>query len=86
MTTQWKNGAPFQKHNEYIRQFRLAHAIIAWSNKPKCEELTRLSNMPCLQVSYNVIETGGARLISNARNLPALSIIPKMATYKITLN
>ncbi len=76
----------FEEHNEYMREFRKAHAAVVWGNKPKCDELARLDSMIPLRGSHPIMETGGARFHNSTTDLSALVPVLKVASYKLSPN
>ncbi len=81
------NGrSSFQEHNEYMSRFRRAHANVAWTNKPKRDELARLDSMRPLQVPHPIMETGGSALPNGTADWSALVPSLKVARYKLSHN
>jgi len=87
MTMEWHNNrVSFPEHNEYMREFRRAHAKVAWANKPKQDELARLDTMLPLPVTHPIMETGGSRFLDSLTDWSALVPILKVAQYKLLQN
>jgi len=87
MTMEWNHSrVSYAEHNEYMKRFRMAHADIAWSNKPKCDELARLDSMRPLKVTYPMIETGGLRFHSGTTDWSTLVPVFRVASYKLSSN
>ena len=81
------NGrSSFQEHDEYMSRFRRAHTKVAWTNKPKRDELARLDSMLPLPVSRTMMETGGSRFPNGTVDWLALVSVLKVAQYKISHN
>lgn len=76
----------FEEHNEYMRWFRQAHAEVAWSNRPKADELARLESMLPLRVNRATVDTGGSRFCHDAVDWSALVPLWKVASYKLSSN
>jgi len=87
MTMEWNDSrVSYAEHNESMKRFRKAHANIAWSNQPKCNELARLDSMLPLEVTYPLIETGGSRFHSGTTNWSTLVPVFRVASYKLSSN
>ena len=87
MTIEWNyNRVSYAEHNEYMKRFRRAHANVAWSNKPECNELTRLDSMQPLKVTHPMIGTGDSRFHSGTTNWSTLVPAFKVASYKLSPN
>jgi len=87
MKIEWNDsGVSYAEHNEYMKRFRKAHANVAWSNKPKCDELVRLNSMQHLKVTHPMIETAGSRFHSGTINWSTLVPALKIASYKLSPN
>ena len=85
MTMEWNsNKASFQEHDEYMRRFRRAHANVAWSNKPRRDELVCLDSMRLWQVPHPVVETGGSKSMSGTMDWPNLVPVLNVAQYKLS--
>jgi len=81
------NGrSSFQEHDEHMSRFRRAHANVAWTDKPKRDELARLDSMRLLQVPHPIMETGGSRFPNGTVDWSALVPVLKVARYKISHN
>jgi len=76
----------FREHDEYMSRFRRAHANVAWTNKPKRDELARLDSMLPLQVPHPIMKTGGSRFPNGTADWSALVPALKVARYKISQN
>jgi len=84
---EWNHSrVSYAEHNEYMKRFRRAHANVAWSNKPKCNELARLDSMRHLKVTHPMIETGGSGFHSGTANWSTLVPALKIASYKLSPN
>jgi len=87
MTIEWNhNRVSYAEHNEYMKRFRRAHANVAWSNKPKCDELARSDSMQHLKVTHPMIGTGGSGFPSGTANWSTLVPVFKVASYKLSPN
>jgi len=84
MTMEINNRVSFQKHGEYMRQFRRAHASVAWSDKPKRDELVYLDSLRLLQIPHPVAETGGSRSVNGTMDWPNLVPVLNVAHYKLS--
>jgi len=76
----------FQEHNEYMSRFRRAHANVAWTNKPKRDELARLDSMLPLQVPHPIMEKGGSRFPDGPVDWSDLVPVLRVARYKLSQN
>ena len=84
MTMEINNRVSFQEHNEYMGRFCRAHANVAWSNKPKRDELACLDSMRPLQVAHPIVETGGSKSMSGTMDWPNLVPVLNVAQYKLS--
>ena len=84
MTMEINNRVSFQEHDEYMGRFRRAHANVAWSNKPKRDELAHLDSMRSLQVTRPIRETGGSRSMSGTMDWPNLVPVLNVGQYKLS--
>jgi len=76
----------FQEHNEYMSRFRRAHANVAWTNKPKRDELARLDSMLPLQGPHPIMKTGGSRFPDGTVDWSDLVPVLRVAQYKLSKN
>jgi len=98
MTREWNNrndglnhndgngSGSFQEHNEHVREFRKSHANVAMVNEPRLGEAALIESMEPLQVSRNIIETGGSALPNDTTDKSPLVPMPKVAQYKLSRN
>ena len=84
MTMEINNRVSFQEHNEYMRRFRGAHASVAWTNKPKQDELARLDSMGLWQVPHPIAEAGGSKSVGGTMDWPNLVPVLNVAQYKLS--
>ena len=76
----------FQKHAEYMKSFRKAHAAVALVNAPRYGESAILARTEPLQLKDIIIEAGGTGFLDNATNWSAYVPVPKVAGYKLSQN
>ena len=74
----------FQEHNEYMREFRKAHAAVALVNAPRYGESAILARTEPLQLKDIIIEAGGTGFLDNAMNWSTYIPMPKVARYKLS--
>ncbi len=74
----------FQEHNEYMREFRKAHAAVALVNAPRYDESAILARTEPLQLKDIIIEAGGTGFLDNAMNWSTYIPMPKVARYKLS--
>ena len=98
MTLEWNNGdyrfdpnggngrGSFEEHNEYMREFSRSHANVAMVNAPRLDDAALLERMESWQVSRNMMETGGSRLLNGLTDWAALVPALKLARYKLSQN
>ena len=84
MIMEINNRVSFQEHNEYMKRFRRAHADVAWSDKPKRDELVCPDSLQFLRVAHPIRETGGSRSISATMDWPNLVPVLNVAHYKLS--
>ncbi len=84
MKMEINNRVPFQEHDEYMGRFRRAHADVAWSNRPKRDELVYLDSLRLLQVTRPIRETGGSRSMDGTRDWSNLFPVLNVAQYKLS--
>ncbi len=76
----------FGEHNEYMREFRKAHAAVALVNAPRYGEPAILARTEPLQLKDIIIEAGGTGFLDNAMNWSVYVPAPKVARYKLSQN
>ena len=98
MTREWNNrndrfdtnggngSGSYQEHNEHVREFRKSHANVAMVNEPRLGEAALIERMEPLQVSRNIIETGGAALPNDTTDQSPLVPMRKVARYRLSPN
>ena len=98
MTREWNNRndrfdangghgrESYQEHNEHEREFRKSHANVAMVNEPRLGEAALIERMEPLQVSGNIIETGGSALPNDTTDQSPLVPMPKVARYRLSQN
>ena len=87
MTTRLDNTRiSFEKHNEYMRDFRKAHAAVTLVNAPRYGESAILARTEPLQLKDIIIEAGGTGFLDNAMNCSTYVPVPKVARYKLSQN
>jgi len=84
MTMEINNRVSFQEHDEYMRRFCRAHANVAWSSKPKRDELVCLDSMRLWQVPHPIVETGGSKSTSGIMDWLNLVPVLNVAHYKLS--
>jgi hypothetical protein len=84
---QWhNNGASFQEHNEYMRDFRHSHASVATVNAPRYGESALLRKTMPFQVGHSLMEARESRFPNDVTDWSALVPVPKVARYKLSQN
>lgn len=87
MVVKWNNNrVSFQEHNERMRWFRRSHAGVALVNAPRPKEPSLLESTRPLPLSQIIIELGGTRLPHTNLDWANLMPVPKVASYKLSLN
>ena len=76
----------FEEHNESMREFRRSHANVAMVNGPRLDEAALLERMASLQVSRNMMETGGSTIPNDTTGQTPLILMWKVAGYKLSQN
>ncbi len=76
----------FEEHNEYMREFRRAHAAVALVNAPRYGEPAILARTEPLQLKDIIIEAGGTGFLDSAMNWSTYVPVPKVAGYKLSQN
>ncbi len=76
----------FEEHNEYMSEFRKAHAAVVLVNAPKYGESAILARTKPLQLKDIIIEAGGTGFLDNATSWSAYVPVPKVAGYKLSQN
>ena len=76
----------FKEHNKRMREFHSSHANVVMVNGPRLDEAALLERMESLQVSHNMIEAGGSRLLNGIMDWSALVPVLKVARYKLSQN
>ncbi len=76
----------FEEHNEYMREFRRAHAAVALVNAPRYGEPAIPARTEPLQLKDIIIEAGGTGFLDNAMNWSTYVPVPKVARYKLYQN
>ncbi len=98
MTMEWSNrdyrfdsnggngNSSFEQHNECMREFHRYHADVAMVNAPRLDKAALIESMEPLQVSRNMMETGGSWLTNGTMDWSALVPVLKVARYKLSQN
>ena len=73
----------FEEHTERMREFRRSHANVAMVNGTRLDEAALLERRESLQVSRNMMETGGSALSNGTTDWSALVPVLKVAGYKL---
>ena len=76
----------FEEHDERMREFRRSHTNVAMVNASRLDEAALIESMEPMQVSRNIIETGGSRLLNDTTDWSTLVPVLKVARYKLSQN
>jgi len=79
-------GGSFDEHNECMAEFCKSHADVALVNGPRLDESALIESMKPLQVSRNMLETGGSALPDDTTDRSPLVPMWKVAWYKLSQN
>ena len=74
----------FEKHAERMRGFCKSHAKTPMVNGPRYDEVAFLESLASLQVSRNMMEVEGARLLNGTTDWSVLVLVSKVARYKLS--